>query len=213
MYIKGTKRQQQAKETKKRIFEVAHQMFREKGFNNVTVEEIADATGISVGTLYHHFKNKFAILVAWHEQLDEKYAVHLEEVLASSEPRQNILDVIKEMMLYMDETCVYYGSDYIGVVYSYMISSDEFAKIMTNRDRTYYKIITQLVRMGQESGEIRPDIPEKQLIKDLTIISRGCLMDWVIERSTQDIRSHNTSAFDCYLRGIAGDTKKITKAS
>lgn len=67
MYIRSNKRKLQAIETKNRIFDIAHAMFRERGFYNVTVEEIADAANISVGALYHHFKNKYELLTAWHD--------------------------------------------------------------------------------------------------------------------------------------------------
>lgn len=209
MYIKSNKRKLQAQETKKKIFDVAHQKFREKGFNNVTIEEIAESAEISVGSLYHHFKNKYELLIAWHDRLDELYNNHLDKILNSPEFKdKNTLKVIKEMLLYMNETCIYYGTEYIAVVYSYMLSNLDFAKIMTDRRRTYYKIMLSLMKEGQKRGEIRKDIPVKQLVTDITIISRGCLTDWVIEAAPNDMRKHSLSVLDCYLRGISCITEK-----
>jgi AcrR family transcriptional regulator len=206
LYIKSNKRKLQAQKTKKHIFDVAHQMFREKGFNNVTIEEIADATGMSVGSLYHHFKNKYEILASWHEQLDNLYNKYFDKMnsLSKSENKR-IITIIREMMLYMNETCVYYGAEYISVVYSYMLSNPEFAKIMTDRRRAYYKIMLKLMKEGKKRGEIRLDISDQQLVTDITIISRGCLTDWVIEGAHENIREHTASVLDCYLRGIAAN--------
>jgi AcrR family transcriptional regulator len=204
LYVKSNKRKIQAQETKQHIFDVAHQMFREKGFNNVTIEEIAEATGMSVGSLYHHFKNKYEILISWHEQLDELYNNYLDKIESSPEfKNKGTLAIIREIMLYMNETCIYYGAEYIGVIYSYMLSNSEFAKIMTDRRRTYYKIMLKLMKRGKKNGEIRPEISDKQLVTDITILSRGCLTDWVIEGSPDGMREHTTSILDCYLRGIA----------
>lgn len=207
LYIKSNKRKLQAQETKQRIFDVAHQKFTEKGFNNVTIEEIAESTGISVGSLYHHFKNKYEILIAWHERLDELYYNYLEKITDSPDFKdKNILETIKEMMLYMNETCIYYGAEYIGVVYSYMLSNSDFANIMTDRRRPYYKIMLKLMKEGQKKGEIRKNISVTQLVTDITILSRGCLTDWAIEGTPDDIRTHTSSVLNCYLRGIASLT-------
>ena len=46
-----TKRQQQALETKTVIFDTAVALFNEKGYDNVTVEEITTRAGVAKGSL------------------------------------------------------------------------------------------------------------------------------------------------------------------
>ena len=112
-------------------------MFKERGFYNVTVEEIAEAAGISVGSLYHHFKNKYALLTARHDRLDEEYMKHYEDVL--QDPEISLAEapvIIKEMLLWIQDVCVNYGHEYISVVYGQMMSNVEFANIMADTERT-----------------------------------------------------------------------------
>ncbi|MGY1743742.1 MULTISPECIES: TetR/AcrR family transcriptional regulator [unclassified Blastococcus] len=45
-------------ETKRRIYEVAMRLFLERGYDEVSVGEIATAAGVSVPTFYAHFPNK-----------------------------------------------------------------------------------------------------------------------------------------------------------
>ncbi|EXG78570.1 TetR/AcrR family transcriptional regulator [Cloacibacillus evryensis] len=204
MYIRSNKRKLQAIETKNRIFDIAHTMFRERGFYNVTVEEIADAANISVGALYHHFKNKYELLTAWHDRLDEQYAKYYINI--KNDPHfanATAPEIIKEMLLYIQETCINYGTEYISVIYSYLLSNTEFATIMTDMGREYYKIMTELMEKGQDEGTIRKDIPVAQLVHDLTIVSRGCLTDWAIEHSNKRMRDFSKSVLDSFLRGIA----------
>lgn len=204
MYIRGTKRKQQALQTKNRIFDTAHAMFKERGFYNVTVEEIAEAAGISVGSLYHHFKNKYALLTAWHERLDEEYMKHYEEVQKDPElARAKAPAVIKEMLLWIQDVCVNYGHEYISVVYAQMLSNLDFAKIMADPERAYYKIFSELMARGQEEGSIRKDISVDQLVHDLTLVSHGCMMDWAVEKSTATMREFSNIPLTCYLRGIS----------
>ena len=44
--------------TRERILVQAEQLFADRGFNGVTMPAIADASGISAGAIYRHFKSK-----------------------------------------------------------------------------------------------------------------------------------------------------------
>ncbi|MDX2471308.1 MAG: TetR/AcrR family transcriptional regulator, partial [SAR324 cluster bacterium] len=43
---------------KQKIFEVALKLFFEQGYSGTTIEDIRKKSGVSVGSLYHHFSNK-----------------------------------------------------------------------------------------------------------------------------------------------------------
>ena len=45
-------------EMRRRIQETALDLFDREGFENVSVEEIAQAAGCSVGNIYHYFKSR-----------------------------------------------------------------------------------------------------------------------------------------------------------
>jgi AcrR family transcriptional regulator len=52
------------KDRKDRIAQVAAELFGERGYHGVSLEEIAAVVGISAPAVYRHFDNKYAILVA-----------------------------------------------------------------------------------------------------------------------------------------------------
>ena len=52
------------KDRKDRIAQVAAELFCERGYHGVSLEEIAAVVGISAPAVYRHFDNKYAILVA-----------------------------------------------------------------------------------------------------------------------------------------------------
>ena len=56
-------------ETVKKILDVSHQLFREKGYDHTTIQDITDALGMSKGAVYHHFKSKEDIL----DKLTDRY--------------------------------------------------------------------------------------------------------------------------------------------
>lgn len=75
--------------TKQRIIEAAIRLFNEDGFANVRLQSIADRTGISVGNLAYHYKNKEAIV----EQVYEVVGQELQHVLADFRQHPSLLDL------------------------------------------------------------------------------------------------------------------------
>ncbi len=60
--------------TKSKILQAALELFNDHGMANVRLQMIADKTGISVGNLAYHFKNKKAIVEAISYRLYETFA-------------------------------------------------------------------------------------------------------------------------------------------
>ena len=58
MEKKLTSRQRQAMETKGKILSTARQLVAEKTISDITIQDITDGCGISVGTFYHYFTSK-----------------------------------------------------------------------------------------------------------------------------------------------------------
>jgi AcrR family transcriptional regulator len=56
------RRQRQAAETRLRLFRCALQLFADKGFPNVTVEDITEAADVGKGTFFNYFESKDHVL-------------------------------------------------------------------------------------------------------------------------------------------------------
>ena len=60
----GMRREQAKRETRRIILETAYRLFEEMGYENATMRELASRAGVGIGTIFQHFKNKPALLVA-----------------------------------------------------------------------------------------------------------------------------------------------------
>jgi AcrR family transcriptional regulator len=60
----GTRRQQQKAETRALILDAARELFEEQGFDATTVREVAHRAGVGLGTIFSHFDDKGALLIA-----------------------------------------------------------------------------------------------------------------------------------------------------
>lgn len=66
-----------------RLVDVAMRLFADKGFDGVTVRDIAAAAGVSVGLINHHFGSKEGL----REAVDRYFMKQFEEVLSAQTPR------------------------------------------------------------------------------------------------------------------------------
>ena len=62
--VSGGRREEKRRQTTARIFDEAMRLFRERGFDAVSVGEIAKAAGVSVPTFYAHFESKDHLILA-----------------------------------------------------------------------------------------------------------------------------------------------------
>ncbi len=56
------RRQRRAAETRLRLFRCALQLFAQRGFPNVTVEDITEAADVGKGTFFNYFESKDHVL-------------------------------------------------------------------------------------------------------------------------------------------------------
>ena len=66
------------------ILEVARALFREKGFDDTTMREIALRAGLSLGAAYHYFPSKEAIVLAYYAHVQRQHIELAREALAGT---------------------------------------------------------------------------------------------------------------------------------
>ena len=80
---------------RKEIFDASVHLFLEKGFNETTLREIAEAAGIGKSTLYDYFKSKDEILVSYFEneiqKITDRYIQKVDELIDKKE--KEVLEV------------------------------------------------------------------------------------------------------------------------
>ena len=72
-----SRRERKKRDTRQRLMTAALQLFRERGYDDTTVEQIAEAADVAKGTFFNYFETKDAILPA----LAEWRLRQLEDVL------------------------------------------------------------------------------------------------------------------------------------
>ena len=74
------------------ILDAALDLFRQRGFHSVGIDEIGTAAGISGPGVYRHFDSKAALLVALFDSITERMLLAAEDVRKSDGPASEALD-------------------------------------------------------------------------------------------------------------------------
>jgi TetR/AcrR family transcriptional regulator, cholesterol catabolism regulator len=68
------------------LVNAAAEVFKSKGYRNATIDDIADAAGVSRPTVYKYTENKRALLDSMLDAVLDAITVRLHEVLAAADP-------------------------------------------------------------------------------------------------------------------------------
>lgn len=82
-----------------RILAAAAQLFRERGYHDVGIDEIGEAVGITGPAVYRHFKGKEALLVGAAERSIAQFgAAYADAVAASDDPDEQLEGLVRATM-------------------------------------------------------------------------------------------------------------------
>ena len=80
-------------ETRRRIYNSALALFRERGFETATMRDIASAAGMSLGAAYHYFASKDAIVLAYYDEVTAEHERRVREQLPAARSLRDRLRV------------------------------------------------------------------------------------------------------------------------
>ena len=85
--------------SKGKIIDAAMKLFSEKGYENTTMQDLVQASGMSKGAIYHHFKSKQEIVAYLTNEEKERFTNSLRELASCGEltARQKIGRIIASL--------------------------------------------------------------------------------------------------------------------
>ena len=192
-----TPRKRQAIEMRAKIQSAALTLFNREGFENVSVEEIAQTVGCSVGNIYHYFKSKDELAIQVTQMVDEAYTALEEEYLTDRETsgQEKLLDFVGRSLEISASDEMLYKAFIHGLRYP------EQAVLQKNDKRVYYRLLRELVDLCQEEGSIHSSYDPDCLVEDLVVLHRGTLFEWRIYQEGFDIAKQGRRMADALLRG------------
>lgn len=77
-----------AEETRNRILDAALRLFRERGFDETTMRDVAAEAGVATGAAYYYYRSKEDIVLAFYLRTEEEAAETFRAIIASTKSLQ-----------------------------------------------------------------------------------------------------------------------------
>ena len=162
--------------TKGRIISAAWKLFYEQGYEDTTVEDIVFESETSKGSFYHYFDGKDALLGTLAYVFDEKY----EELRETMSPD---LDAMEKLVYLNHELFAMIDGGVSMDLLARLLSTQLLArgeKHLLDRNRTYFKLLRQIIADGQKAGQLRADCTVNEIVKAYALWERALMYDWCL---------------------------------
>ena len=185
-----------ARNTKGRIISAAWRLFYEQGYEDTTVEDIVFESETSKGSFYHYFDGKDALLGTLAYVFDEKY----EELMETMDPSMTAM----EKLIYLNNELFAMIDGGISMdLLARLLSTQLLAKgekHLLDRNRTYFKLLRQIISQGQKDGQLRTDRTVNEIVKAYALWERALMYDWCLSGGEYSLVAYTDSVTPMFLQ-------------
>ena len=204
---KTARKEREFKVRRAEILEQAEKIFAIKGFYNVTMAEIANASGFSIGSLYQFFEGKENLYSSMlSEKLDLMYGQIREKVKATQGIAEKIEMIIASHFQFVENNADFCRlflrgesaalSDVMTSLRQKML--DDYSKHLT--------FIENELKSGIKSGYLRP-FPSRDIAEVLFGLIRASAIDWMLFSPKTSFSSKKDFILEVFLQGVQQDEK------
>lgn len=187
-------------ERKTQILNAAEDVFTRKGLDEARMDDIAEVTGLSKGTLYLYFKSKDDLIIAILDRIFQGVfkmigARKNEEISAVEAVRQFTEEAIRDYKLMMHLMPVAY--EFLALAFR----NKTVQKALKQYFIHYMDALVPMIQRGIDKGEFRP-VDAREVAIALGAIYEGTVLLWVYDSSLIDIERHIRSSVNLLLEGL-----------
>ena len=149
-------RNKHPEQTRERIIAAAAELFVENGYEQTSIQDILDTTGLSKGGLYHHFKSKEQILEAVMERRIQYVGKRFHELICDT-PGENAKEKLKKILAQLAADSKIHTLDQA-------LASQIDPHFVVNGIQTCIRqdapIIAELIKEGNRDGSLQTEQPD-----------------------------------------------------
>lgn len=197
------RRERKAADTRLRLFRCALELFAERGFPNVTVEDITEAADVGKGTFFNYFATKDHVLGVLAEiQLGKVNAA----LAHAQESKQAIRVVLHRLALRIVEEPGKSPSLARAVISSFL-ASEGVRDIIQRFMQEGRKMIAEIVAAGQGRGEIDRHLKSEKIALQFQQSLMGTILFWSLQ-GEPPLATCIEDSFQQFWRAIAASGKE-----
>jgi AcrR family transcriptional regulator len=156
--------------TRKRLQEIALDLFWKKGYRSTTTRDVAATLGVQQASLYYHMKNKEDLL---HGICYSSFLQVVENAEAAAGAASNPLEAIREIARsHLTTTLAYQKEFSVSLIECRALGPDYRAEIEALWSR-YHMMSYEVLDEAKAAGLIRSDVPNKYIYTPMM-----CTLNW-----------------------------------
>jgi AcrR family transcriptional regulator len=192
------RRERRATETRLKLFRAALKLFTERGFQNVTVEDITEGADVGKGTFFNYFESKDHVLGV----MTELQMAHVREaVQAAASGKSSIHSTMHHLFLGLTKEPGQ-SPDFARTVIGAFLASDLVREQIEQQMSEGRRLIAGVIAEGQKRGEIDTKLKYDDLALRLQQMLLGTVLLWSLH-GEPELKTWVEGSFRLFWRAIA----------
>ncbi len=163
--------------TRQEIIKTAYRLFKDNGYDKVTVNDICEACSITKTTFYYHLNSKVEIVNAYYRGVIADQADRLVEVLAAENHWEQLITCFEQLLDASSEI----GPDIFGQIYIMNLKEDHRS---FDLDENLTRMAVILIQRAQQAGEILNKSDPFELYRAACHSFEGFELMWCIKKGS-----------------------------
>ena len=189
-----------SEERKDQIMNAAEEVFSQKGFSDARMDDIAEGTGLSKGTLYLYYKSKDDLIIAILDRIFQREFRVFENLDLTSMSATDAIwtfteTTSKDVKMMVRLLPITY--EFMGLAFRNKFVQKAFKTYLNH----YLDILIPIIQHGIDAGEFRP-ADAKEVAIAMGAILEGTLLLWVYDNSLIEPETHLRSGMKLLLEGV-----------
>lgn len=196
----GNRYVRKKEETRQKIINVAMNLFNNQGFDSTTLEQIAEEADIARKTLYNHFPVKEAIIIAYLQRFVRKRVQEIDQLIQEHpDIRSRLVAVLNRMIEWTKQLNM--TKDIFRIYFSYQLQKIMMASNDEIQRSGAEGFLGKIIKLGQESEEIRRDLPFEILVSQTDNIRVSAMVKWLMDPEKFAVQDYIEKSVDLFLYG------------
>jgi AcrR family transcriptional regulator len=193
---------------RERVLAAAGDLFTERGFDDVTMAEIAETAGVARATVFNYFGSKHAIVEAITETVLDFYRGMLDEALAddTTPTAELVRSLFADMGAGIEQQRRFFRGVFREIA-RIQLGLDEGAVSQQINEEVRVRLL-RLVERGQERGELNRALPAEAVAGAFHSLVNGTITGWLYADDAASLTERMQAAADVFLSPVALDTPR-----
>ncbi|HLW54922.1 MAG TPA: TetR family transcriptional regulator [Candidatus Angelobacter sp.] len=175
-----------AEDTRRKIYEAALELFREKGFEQTTMRDIAAKAGVALGGAYYYFSSKEAIVLAFYQDMQEGSHQAILEAVSGHKKLKDRLRCVLEKRLEL----LVPNRKFCDALFRHAPDSADPLSPFSEETRPIRARAIEHLRIALDGGDVKvPADLKAQLPYLLWLFQMAIILFWLYDRSPNQERT------------------------